>query len=222
MLRQIQKDQLGIRQHSYIQNDKLRDLQQRLSPHYDSTSAFLENVGFKHGMTFPFRPWLSSLKSNHLELPVVFRDTYLKLTKFRTVALDDAKQMLKKSFQMSRRSRGLFCLDFTVSNFTDIPYCSKLYTYVLALFKAEKAWVCTCSEIADWWEKRSKITIEEGEFELSVYFPDALNHATIQLYGDMKVAQISGAEARIDGNHIHFTNLEANTIAIIELEKKVV
>lgn len=219
MLRQIQKEQLGIRQQHYNFSDKLKDLHQKLCPAYDVSDAFLENAGFKNGMTFPYHPWISSLKSNHPSLPLVFRDDFLKVSKYRTVGLDDAKQMLKKVFQATRRSRGLFCLDFTVANYTDIPYCNKLYTYVLALFKAEKAWLTTCGEIASWWEKRSKVTIEESEYELSVFFPEAMNHFVLQIFGEYKVVAVNGPEHRIEGNCIHFSNLVPNAIAILEISR---
>jgi hypothetical protein len=217
MLRQLQKEQLGIRQHNYVLNDKIRDLHQRLLPLYDSSVSFKDTAGFRNGMIFPYQPWIASLKSNYLEIPVFFKDQFLKLNRFRTVGLEDAKKMLKKTFQTVRRSKGLLSLDFTVANYTDIPYCNKLYSYILALIKGEKAWVTTMGELATWWEKRNRITIEEGEYDLSVYFPDALDSFVIQFYGEIKILKCTGVEARIEGSSVYFTNLEPDSVAVIEL-----
>ncbi|MFO7660758.1 MAG: hypothetical protein R6V77_07580 [Candidatus Cloacimonadaceae bacterium] len=219
MLSQIRKDQLGIRQFGYILNEKTRDMHQKLYPAYDSSLAFKETAGFKHGMIFPFKPWTVSLKSNHTELPVCFRDKFLKLNRYSFMGLEDAKQMLKKTFQAVRRRRGLFTADFTVASYTDIPYCSKLYKYLLALIKAETSFNATLSEIFDWWEKRNRVTIEESEFDFSLNFPDALESFAIQYFGPHSIVQIEGVEARQDGKNIYFSNLEPNSVAIIRLGK---
>ncbi len=219
MLSQIRKDQLGIRQFGYILNEKTRDMHQKIYPAYDSSLAFRETAGFKSGMIFPFQPWITSLKSNHTELPVCFKDRFLKLNRYSLLGLDDAKQMLKKAFQAVRRRRGLFVADFTVANFTDIPYCSKLYTYLLALIKAEKAFSATLTEISDWWEKRSRVTIEESEFDFSLSFPDAMESFAIQYFGPHSILQIEGLEARLDGKNIYFSNVRPDSVAIVRLGK---
>jgi len=219
MLRQIQKDQLGMRQFGYILNEKTRDLQQKLYPSYDSSLAFRESAGFKNGLIFPFKPWTSSLKSNHTELPVCFKDSFLKLNRYGLVGLEDAKQMLKKTFLAVRRRKGLFVLDFTVANYTDIPYCNKLYSYLLALIKAENAFNASLSEIADWWEKRSRITVDESEFDFSIKFTDALESFAIQYFGTLNILQIEGVEARVEGKTIFFSNIEPSSVAIISLGK---
>lgn len=217
MLRQLQQDQIGIRQHGYHHNEKVRDLHQRLIPSYDSSHAFQESTGFKSGVIFPFKPWISTIKSNHLEIPVVFKDRFLKLNRFRMVSFNDAKQMIKKTFQSVRRRKGLFSIDFTLANYSDIPYCNKLYNYILDMIQSDNAWVVTMCTLADWWEKRSKITIEEGEFDVSVSFPDALDSFVLQLHGDVKIKSVDIPNARIDGNCIFFSNIEVGAVALIEL-----
>lgn len=218
MLRQIQSSQLGIRQHDYHINDKIRELHQSLFPVYDSSIAFNGTPGFKNGMVFPYIPWISNLKSNHTEIPVVFKDSVLKISRFRIVSINDAKQMLKKTFQSVRRRKGLFCIDFTVANYTDIPFCNRLYAYVLALIKAEKAWVVTACTLTDWWEKRNKVTIEEGDYDVSISFPHELDNFVIQLFGDVKIKAVDYPNAKIEGNCVIFTEIESGSVAVIELD----
>ncbi len=220
MLRQLQKEQLGIRQNHYLLHDKIRDLHQRTLPLYDSSSALNDTAGYRHGLIFPYQAWISSLKSNHLELPVCFRDEFLKTGKYSLISLEDAKQMLKKAFQSVRRRKGLFCLDFTPANYTDIPYCSKLYSYILALIKAEKAYCATLGDLAAWWGKRSRVTIDESEYDFSISFPDDLESFAIQFYSDLDLLQVEGAGFRREGSTIHFSNIKANSVASVRLGRQ--
>jgi hypothetical protein len=217
MLRQLQKEQLGIRSLNYLLNDKIRDMHQKLSPLYDSSLSCRDSWGFRNGMVFPYKPWISSLKSNHTQLPVCFRDNILKLNKNNHLGFDDAKQIFKKTFQAVRRRRGLFCIDFTVAGYTDIPYCSKLYNYILALIKAENAYSTTLQDLSGWWDKRNRITIDESELDFSISFPDVLESFSIQYFGNHSIEQIEGAETRIDGKTIHFSNITPDSVVTVRL-----
>jgi hypothetical protein len=88
---------------------------------------------------------------------------------------------------------------------------------VLALIKSTNAWITTAAEISTWWEKRSKVTIDEGEYEISVYFPDDLDHFTLQIFGEAKIKEIDGVTARIEDNTIKFSAVKANSIAVVRL-----
>ncbi|MBM4399645.1 MAG: hypothetical protein FJ041_04875 [Candidatus Cloacimonetes bacterium] len=220
MIRQLQKERIGIRQYNYRLHEKTRDLHQRLVPLYDSSLSFRNAVGFKNGMVFPFKPIVSALLSNHPELPVCFRDNVLKLSKFNLVSFDDAKQMVKKLFQSVRRSKGLFVCDFTVANYSDIPYCYKLYSYLIALIKAERAWTATLSDITKWWEQRACITIEESEFDFSIIFTKAMPGFAVQFFGEINILSVEDVESRIEGNTIYFSNIQPGSIADVRFEHR--
>jgi hypothetical protein len=217
MLRQLQKEQIGIRSLDYALNEKTRDMHQKLSPLYDSSLSYHDSWGFRNGMVFPYKPWISSLVSNHLQIPVCFRDNILKLNKNNHLSFDDAKQIFKKTFQAVRRRKGLFCIDFTVASYTDIPYCSKLYSYILALIKAENAYSATLQDIAAWWEKRNRITVDESEYDFSISFQDTLESFAIQYSGNYSIEQIEGVEAKFDGKTIYFSNITPDTVAVVRL-----
>jgi len=217
MLRQLQKDEIGIREHNYLANNKIRELQEKILPLYSSALSFSQTNGYYHGLIFPFRPWVNSLASSHWEIPVCFRDQNLKTGKFHQVSLEAAKQMLKKSLQACQRRKGLFCPDFTVADYYDIPYLPKLYSYLLALVKAEKAYCVTLNELIDWWNKRRRVIIDESEFDFSLSFPDALPSFAIEYTGNLAIRQIEGAQARIEGKTVYFSDVEPNTVAVIRL-----
>jgi hypothetical protein len=218
LLHLLRKDQIGARQLGYRMNNSLRDLHNKLSPSYSQSEALQEAPGFRNGISIPWHPWIGTMKAGYLNIPTVYRDQYLMVNKYKALQLDDAKHQVKKYFQFALRIRGVFGVDFRLATYTDIPYCEKLYAYILALVKSGATWIATSQEIASWWEKRSRVTIEQGEYEISVYFPDNLEHIVLQVFGGARVKEIDGASGKIDGNIIRFSNVKANSIAIIRLQ----
>ncbi len=218
MLHQIHKHELGLRQLGFRLNETLKDLHLKASPRFSSSVAFQDSTGFKNGFSLPFQPCTNNQKAPYLEIPLVYRDKYLRVNKYRYLQLEDAKHQIKKMFQHTLRTGGVFAIDFGIADYSDIPYCKKLYQYILALIESNKTWVTTCSDLCDWWEKRSRVTIEEGEYEISLSFPDDLESFVLQILNDHKIAEISGVDAVIDANLVKFSNIKAGAIAIIRLQ----
>jgi hypothetical protein len=150
-------------------------------------------------------------------LPTTYRDSYLHVNKHKLLALDDAKAQIKRYFQQIQRTHGVFALDLSLAAYNDIHYCHKLYSYVLALVTSASTWVTTAMELSDWWEKRNKVTIEESEYEISLFFPEALAHFTLQLHTEQKVREIDGQKAKIEGNNLFFTDVKAESFCVIRL-----
>jgi len=217
LLHLLHKDQIGIRQLGFRTNAQLRDLHNKLSPAYSQSEAYSETPGFKNGFCIPWHPWIGSAKASFPEIPVVFRDRYLVVNKYKNLQLDDAKHQLKKFFQHSMRVHGIFALDTRVASWTDLSYMDKLYPYVLALIKSNQGWITTAAEIANWWEKRAKVTIDESEYEISAYFPEDLDHFALQIFGEARIKEIDGVTARIEDNTIKFSAVKANSIAVVRL-----
>ncbi|MGC9361675.1 MAG: hypothetical protein ACP5F3_01975, partial [Candidatus Syntrophosphaera sp.] len=168
----------------------------------------------------PYRPWISGLEAGYWELPTVFQDAHVRLGRYKIMKLEDAKHLAKKFIQNTLRTRGIFGLDLSLASYTDIPYCAKLYSYILALIKTDGIWLTTAAEIADWWEKRNRITIEEAEYEISVYFPDALEDFSLQVLNDVKIKEIEGLPASLEGSLVRFSNIPAGRIAVIRLDRE--
>lgn len=72
-------------------------------------------------------------------------------------------------------------------------------------------------ELSDWWIQREKVTIEESEYEISVYFPESLPHFALHIHSDQKVREIDGQKARIEGNALYYSNIEAGACSVIRL-----
>ncbi len=217
MLHQIHKQEIGIRQLGYKSTEALKDLHHKTSPRYGSSTAFKDVPGFKSGISLPYYPWVTACQTTFLELPVLYRDRYLKVNKYRYLQLEDAKHQIKKIWQNTLRSRGVFGLDFSIAGFADIPYCKKLYEYILALLEANKVWITTGLELCSWWEKRGRITVELSDNEISLFFPDEIENFVIQIFSEAKIGEISGTEAKVDGNMVKFANVKAGSFAVISV-----
>lgn len=219
LLHQLNKSQIGIRQLGFRCNDSLRDLHNKISPSFSQSTAFAEAPGYKNGISLPWNPWISGTKAEYLELPTLYRDVYLKIGKHNLIQLDDAKHQIKKFFQQSIRTHGIFSVDFSIASYSDIHFCNKLYAYILALVKSNQTYLTTASELASWWEKRNRITIDEGEYEISVFFPDDIEHFVLCIHGEPKILEIDGVSATYEGGNVRFANVKAESIAVIRLNK---
>jgi hypothetical protein len=207
----------GIRyMNSYLQPQKLEQ-QQQAKILYDSSLGFADRMGFRRGIAFPFYPYFNNMRSNHVEIPLNVKDDCLRISKYKQVPLEKSKSLVKKMIENVQRSNGLISFDFCLSNFEEIPYLEKLYSYVLELLKTKSVFFTTAREIAAWWDIRKQVTIEEGEFEISIYFPHNMKSFTVKVHGDVKLGEISGVDAIVENQCISFRNIKANQIAIVEI-----
>jgi hypothetical protein len=111
-------------------------------------------------------------------------------------------------------------MDFTIASFSNISYMNKLYPYLLALIKSGKTFLATAGELVDWWEKRNRVTINESEDQICLMFPDDLDSFTLCLHGNPKIKEVAEMPAKVMGNQIQFTNVKADSIAVIVVEGK--
>jgi hypothetical protein len=220
MLHQLHQETIGIRQLHYKVNDKIRELHSKLNPTYSQSTACRATPGYINGVSVPYQPWIRGLNVLWWELPTIYGDAHLRLGRFKTLQLEPAKKLLKKFFQSTIRTGGVFGLDLNLASYYDIPYVKKLYTYALALIKAGRIWVPTPNELTSWWNKRNRVTINETEYEISIFFPDNLENFTLQIINSGKIKEILGLPARIEGNMISFSQINADSIAVIRLNQE--
>ena len=223
----LHKTNIGIRQFGYKVNAKIIDLHSKLTPAYGQSQAPSEVPGFKHGFALPWRPWLKNSQSEFLEIPVVLRDRYLMVNRFKDLPLDDAKRMVKKIFQQCIKYGGVMGIDMRVAAWTDISYMDKLYPFLLEMIKTTDAWITSPAKIADWWQKRAAVTITESEYEVGISFKDDFNHFALQLIGNLKIKEIMDGEqyelvyekAVAKDNVIHFRDVKAGDVVVVRVER---
>jgi len=219
LLHQLNKDQIGIRQLGYRTNATIRDIFNKIAPLYSQSTALQDAPGYKYGLSLPWQPWVNGVAASFTEIPTIYRNEHLKLSKHLMLQLDDAKLQIKKLFQQCTRTHGIFSLDFSVASYSEIRYCNKLYAYILALIKSADTYLATAAELTTWWEKRKRITIDEGEYEISVFFPDDVDRFVLSIHGDPRIQEVEGISAKIEGNTVRFANVKADSIAVIRLNK---
>ncbi len=217
LLHQLNKEQIGIRQLGYQINDTLRDLHNKINPGFSQSTCFYALPGYKNGMSLPWHPWINGAKADYLEIPTIYRDEHLKINKHNHIQLEDAKHQIKKFFQQVLRTHGIFSIDFSIASFADIRYMPKLYPYILALVKSSNTWQTTAAELSKWWEKRAKVTIDEGEYEIGVLFPDDIESFALCIHGEAKITEVEGTNTRTEGNTVFFSNQKSGAFGVIRL-----
>ena len=220
LMHQLKKDNVGLRQFGFRMDDELREVQASINPSYAMSNSPQENPGFYRGVGIPYNSWTKLGKSSHYEIPVQYRDSFLHIGNNKLLSLDDAKAQIKRFYQTSIRTHGIFALDFRIAAFSDIHYCAKLYPYLMALLKTGKTWNTTADELATWWQKRSRVVIDASEFEFSVFFSDDIDSLCLKVTGEVQVVEIDGVKATSDNNIIKFRDVKTGSIAIIRLAKK--
>ena len=223
----LHKTNIGVRQWGYKTNTNILDLHSKLSPSYGQSHATDDAPGFKHGFGLPWMPWISNAQSGFWEIPVVLRDRYLMLNSFKELPLDDAKRMVKKIFQQCIKSGSVMGIDMRVAAWTDISYMDKLYPFLLEMIKTTDSWITSPAKIADWWQKRAAVTINESEYEVSVSFESEMENFSLQLIGNVKIKEIMDGEqyelvyekAVAKDNVIHFWDVKAGDVVVVRVER---
>ena len=191
---------------------------------YDSSRGFSKKIGFKYGIGFPY--YLFSLESNskaydnkYLEVPLIFSDVALKLSRTKNVPYEKARILADEIIESIESVNGLLTFNFSVSNFTDISYNNDLFFYILDNIKPKNVFQGTFMEIADWWRKRESIEVKENENEISVYFPESFEKFTVSLFGNYEILEVEGAKPEIKSAKLFFTDIKADTTVRIKIQK---
>ncbi|MFC1898212.1 hypothetical protein ACFLYJ_01440 [Candidatus Cloacimonadota bacterium] len=220
------KDKVGTRQKGYKFDPKItEELLSKNHFTYDSSKAFLTKNGFRSGIGFPYHLYSYSniKKSNgfygyrNLELPLVFSDDHLILSKTKNVSLSNAKEMVRAILNSVKVTNGLLTINFSVSNFADLDYNEELYLDLLQQLSEHNWYKATYLEIADWWLKREKIEIIESEGKVHLYFPENVETATFSLIGNYRIVDSEEMNIEIKGSRITFHDIEADTKITLKL-----
>ncbi|MFW5627674.1 MAG: hypothetical protein ACOCG6_00350 [Candidatus Cloacimonadaceae bacterium] len=219
MQHQTGQEQVGIRQMDYTMNSEILALHDKICPLYSQSTAFRDVPGYYQNTSYPFYPWVGA-KASFLNLPTTYIDRYLRVNKHKVMGLDHAKSEIKAQLTRSQLNGGIMSLDFSLASYHDIHYLNKLYAYIMELIKNSEAYCCTARELSTWWEKRNRVTISEGEYEISIYFADDIDYFTLNILGGRKIREIDGTQGKIDGNMIRYAGVEAQSVSILRFARQ--
>ncbi len=224
ILRLVDIEKLGIRHnHHKYDTEITAEFHKKNSFVYDSSRGFLHRNGFKYGIGFPHYLHFenaSDLNNTCLEIPRIFTDSTLKLSRTKLVSFERTRAIIDELLLSIASVNGLLTFNFSSSNFADIPYNKELFSYILDEIKPKNVFVATFMEIAEWWKKREGVDITETENGVSVYFPDKIEKFSLSLIGEYEMTKTMGIDSKIEGSLIVFTNVLPNTKVNIILRKK--
>lgn len=220
----LRVSECGVRKpHLCLDYDNHDPLHQEMSFIYDSSRSFVNEIGFFHGVCLPYKIWIKNARPGyfHYEIPVHFSDQMLSLSKGRYIPFDIIKNKVKDLIKITKFYRGQIHFNFSNSNYTDIPFLNKVYTYILDHLKLQDLllYKATLKQVAHWLRNRDKVEIVETQGFILLNFPDKLDFFTLILHGNYIISKVEGVAAEFKPNDkkIRFINITKNSHAKVFL-----
>ncbi len=228
-LSKITSDELmGIR-HNYFSYDPriTHEFHKKNGFTYNSSIGFHHKNGFLSGLGFPFYQYGSHSKDlrssfgwHSLELPIIFSDNHLKLSKSSLISYENAQEIVDHLIESVESANGFVSFNYSISNFDEISYNKQLLNYTIEEIRPKNVFMATFMQIAQWWKRREGIEIFDSEDRFYLYFPSKTDKFTISVFGNYDIVQVNHAEAEIKENNIYFSNVKLDSKIEVVLNKK--
>ncbi len=148
----------GIRNHYLSFSEKCTfDIIEKNQFQYDSTLGFSEKIGYRCGISLPFKPF--NLKKNQSfgfwELPLILMDTVLLLESKMSLSSNIVWPFIEEYLREAHHNRSCLLLNWHVSNINaiDLSGYSKIYQKTLQWAYENNGWLCSIHELINWWSK---------------------------------------------------------------------
>ena len=145
----------GVRQH-FLRFDWPRSwrCQARAGLRYDATLGYHDEVGYRAGLSFPFRPF-DGEELPVLELPLVVMDGVLRERK--GLGAEAAWDVVRGVLERTEADGALCSLLWHNHYFCDLdaPGYRGVYERALDWIREHNGWGATAREICQWWDARS-------------------------------------------------------------------
>lgn len=221
---------MGVRQsRNRLEPDVTPQYHNKYDFYYDSSLGFCETNGFKNGFGYPLQQVITGKEERGkfrftsgqcLELPLVFSDGNLVLSKARQVGFEQARSSLEFMISLLNKYNGFLGVNFSVHNFAELTYDNQLYMQFLSRLKSDNAYIGRCRDLARWWRKRKIVRLEEESSEIRINFPEAVQSMSFLLFGQFQVNKVEGAKAEIMGNRIYLREIAPGITVILRLSKQ--
>ena len=219
---------LGIRHNHFSYDPRMtHEFHKKNGFVYNSSIGFQHNNGFMSGLGFPFYQYGSHSKDlgssfgwHSLELPIVFYDEHLKISRSSIIPYENAQEIVDHLIDSIESVNGFISFNYSISNFNEITYNKRLLNYTLKEIKPKNVFIATFIQIAQWWKKRESIEIFESEDRFYLYFPSQTDKFTISILGNYEIVQVNYAEAEIKDSNIHFSDIKLDSKIEVVLKKK--
>ena len=208
----------GIRHLKYFkETENLDKFQQDLGIKFDSTRRVYNKNAFYNGFALPypmFIPKNPNIRQNVMQFPITFSDELLMLNKYKYMSIKDATEVFKELQRKVKKVKGLLHIQFTNSLYHDIKYLPKFHEYIIDEIKNQNGYITTCSDILEWFEKRSQIKITEEPDKIIIKFLAPIDTITFEIIGKRGINNVFGGNCSYKKNTVQFVN----TIKNMEVE----
>ncbi len=193
---------------------------------YDSSLTLQDRTGFRNGVALPFFPYNHRInhKIDIVELPLSFSDGCLVKSIYKNVPFEEAQDKLTNLLHNVKNIGGLLTVLFHQSKFSEeLPYDRDLFRYFLDLIDKErsKIYLTTADEIANWWLKRSGLSIKDyGTNFVTYHSSEEIDSSSEDLVIDfhkkqLEIDEVVGADFKINGNKLYLNNIRRDSDIII-------
>lgn len=125
---------------------------------YDTTFGFPEQIGYRNGLCYPFRPYdhVKGCYIDILELPLLVMD--VSFFKYMGLTVDSAFTLFRKIHDDVKRLGGVLTIVWHNNCLSD-DY-RVLYDKIVADVVQNDAWITTSLEMANWWQEKNMNRME--------------------------------------------------------------
>jgi len=170
---------------------------------YDTTLGYNDCLGFRWGISFPFRPFLpeEDRDLDVLQIPLAIED----LPYFR---FQEPFDQFVKIFDRINNIHGCLTLlwHHSVFNENEFPGWESDYVKILDYCKGHDAWIGNGRKIQEWWTQREDSTIDweySHEILKIAASPKGIHHfITIYLPDHLKVKEVNNASIISSGKNL--------------------
>lgn len=201
---------------------------------YDSTLGFGTAMGYRCGVSFPFKPFHRKLKKtfSFYEIPLHVMDAAIMKDENYTVLEGENFSNLLNRIEFfllnARNYNGCLTLLWHNSEFdpVDVTGYTKLYREILKWAYVHSGWGCCGFELWDWWTKRSAFRLtqainsaDEIELNLSQFQTDTLFLRLMRPHEHQKF-EVSSKDCRVTTQyekeflHLKLDQIKADSIYI--------
>lgn len=127
---------------------------------YDTTFGFPNQIGYRNGLCYPFRPYNTDKNAyiDMLELPLLVMD--VTFFKYMGLNVDNAFNLYMNIMNEVKRLHGVLTIVWHNNCLTGMHRA--LYDRVVAeIIKDDSAWIATSVELANWWKANNMNSMEE-------------------------------------------------------------
>ena len=127
---------------------------------YDTSFGFAEQLGFRNGMCYPFRPYDPFKKAyiDILELPLIAMD--VTFFKYMGLTVNSAFRLFLLIYEKVKKLAGALTIVWH-NNQLDGEYGLLYNKIIQKIIEEEDAWVTTSLQLTDWWKENNLSKMED-------------------------------------------------------------